>query len=365
MLSPFRSHGRLLSAALALLAVALPLIAGAGGAHVAYGDTIASKRTEARRVQAEIQAFDMKLEATIQRYDGARAHLGSVRRRIRQNETDLRVARHNLTLAQQELSELLVNDYKQGQPGSAAFVLASKSVQQLIDNFDVARRATRAEGDLLHQIAAAEKQILANQSALKVEARQARKLVSQAALTKQRILTSLNRRKQILASLNAGIRHLIQQREARQAKLAAAHAAQAVAPTSPPTAPPSGPAPPANSIGAQAVAIAERYIGVPYVWGGASPAGFDCSGLTMYVYAQLGIPLSHFTGDQWNEGVHVSQDQLAPGDLVFFDGLGHEGMYIGGGEFIHAPHTGDVVRISRMSESWYAQNYDGAVRVTG
>jgi cell wall-associated NlpC family hydrolase len=108
-----------------------------------------------------------------------------------------------------------------------------------------------------------------------------------------------------------------------------------------------------------------RYLGVPYVWGGSSPSGFDCSGFTMYVYAQVGVSLPHYTGAQWNVGVPVSYSDLQPGDLVFFNGLGHEGLYIGGGQFIHAPHTGDVVKVSSLSESWYASTYVGARRITG
>ncbi len=79
--------------------------------------------------------------------------------------------------------------------------------------------------------------------------------------------------------------------------------------------------------------IAEHELGVPYVWGGASPSGFDCSGLTMWVYAQLGIYLDHYTGGRsGTPGAHVPRDQLAPGDLVFFEpSLGHVGMYIGNG----------------------------------
>jgi hypothetical protein len=124
--------------------------------------------------------------------------------------------------------------------------------------------------------------------------------------------------------------------------------------------------PPASGIGGKAVAIAARYLGVPYLWGGASPqTGFDCSGLAMYVYAQLGIHLDHYTGDQIHEGAPVPVSQLAPGDLVFFDGNvfgtpGHEGIYAGNGMFIQAPHTGDVVRVSPLAS--YADRYVGAVR---
>jgi cell wall-associated NlpC family hydrolase len=119
----------------------------------------------------------------------------------------------------------------------------------------------------------------------------------------------------------------------------------------------------AEHVGARAVSIAERYLGVPYVWGGASPSGFDCSGLVMYVYAQLGVDLPHFAAAQYRDGRHVRMDQLRRGDLVFFDDLNHVGIYIGGGRFIQAPHTGDHVRISSLSSGWYAENYDGATRV--
>jgi cell wall-associated NlpC family hydrolase len=121
-----------------------------------------------------------------------------------------------------------------------------------------------------------------------------------------------------------------------------------------------------NGIGAQAVALAEHFLGVPYVWGGASPSGFDCSGLVMYVYGLLGVQLPHYSGSQWYSGPRVPLDQLEPGDIVFFhpsaNGPQHEGMYIGQGEFIQAPHTGDVVKISSLYDPQYALSYVGAVR---
>jgi cell wall-associated NlpC family hydrolase len=111
----------------------------------------------------------------------------------------------------------------------------------------------------------------------------------------------------------------------------------------------------------EAATIALRYLGVPYAWGGASPDGFDCSGLVLYVYAQIGVSLPHFAAAQYGAGTPVSRDQLQPGDLVFFDALNHVGIYIGSGQFVHAPHTGDVVKISSLAE--YGASYVGARRV--
>src|SRR4051812_35468330 len=124
---------------------------------------------------------------------------------------------------------------------------------------------------------------------------------------------------------------------------------------------------PTNTLGGQAVALAYQFLGVPYVWGGSTPAGFDCSGLTMYVYGQLGIKLGHYTGFQYYEGRRVPRDQLEPGDLIFFhaNSIGvpqHEGMYVGNGSFIQAPHTGDVVKVSSLYDTRYALSYVGAVR---
>ncbi|TDD82931.1 NlpC/P60 family protein [Actinomadura rubrisoli] len=111
---------------------------------------------------------------------------------------------------------------------------------------------------------------------------------------------------------------------------------------------------------AQALRFAMTKIGRPYVWGAAGPTTFDCSGLTMWAYKQVGINLPHYTGSQWNAGTHISEGQLQPGDLVFFHSdLHHMGMYVGDGKMLHAPHTGDVVKIAPMAGRPFA----GGVRV--
>ena len=115
------------------------------------------------------------------------------------------------------------------------------------------------------------------------------------------------------------------------------------------------------SPGLRAVQIANRLTGIPYRWGGASPrAGFDCSGLVQYVYAKVGIRLPHYAAGQYGHGRRVSRESLRPGDLVLFSGLGHVGIYAGGGKFIHAPRSGTTVRWSRLSSHG---SYYGATRL--
>jgi cell wall-associated NlpC family hydrolase len=124
---------------------------------------------------------------------------------------------------------------------------------------------------------------------------------------------------------------------------------------------PSIPAP-TNGGHPDAASIALQYIGIPYVFGGSTTDGFDCSGLVMYVYAQLGIQLPHFAAAQYTFGQPVSRADLQPGDLVFFDALDHVGIYIGNGEFVDAPHTGAFVRIDTFV-GWYSSTYVGARRL--
>mgnify|MGYP002967573040 FL=1 len=134
---------------------------------------------------------------------------------------------------------------------------------------------------------------------------------------------------------------------------------------SPAEAPAETPATPAVSAsGSSIVSIAQQYLGVPYVYGGSSASGFDCSGFTMYVFAQAGIKLPHGATSQLSYGTEVSRSDLQPGDLVFFQDYGytasHVGIYIGGDQFIHASssyYNGHCVVITSLSETYYNNHY--------
>ena len=120
--------------------------------------------------------------------------------------------------------------------------------------------------------------------------------------------------------------------------------------------------PTANTIGAQALRAALTKRGDPYIWGAAGPSAFDCSGLVLWAYAQVGISLPHFTGDQWNMGVHVARADLQPGDLVFFyPDIGHVGLYIGNGLMVDAPNFGEPVQVEPVMWDVYV----GGVRIVG
>ena len=118
-----------------------------------------------------------------------------------------------------------------------------------------------------------------------------------------------------------------------------------------------------RTVGERAAAIAVKEVGVPYRWGGASPAGFDCSGLVYWTYGRLGIELPHSSYALYDEGRRVARSRMKAGDLLFFSGLGHVGIYIGRGRMVHAPHSGTLVQVVKLRGSSYGSRLEGIRRV--
>jgi cell wall-associated NlpC family hydrolase len=348
------------------------LAAAAAMSTPAHAGKIADAKAQASAAEHRLNDLYARSDAAVEAYNKAVAQLHAVRRAIAQNTVLLNRAKRDLAAARAQLAEFVVSSYKGTGPSLTYYVLSASSFTDLVNRMDFVSRMSDTESNILGQVRTAERAVAARQAVLKRQRAHAARLVQKRTAERRQVQALVSQQQHLVSSLNSRVKTLIHQRNERRAAAAAAAAAAARRAAQQPTtpAPPprsgGGPPPPASSLGARAVQIAETQLGVQYVWGGASPSGFDCSGLTMWVYAQLGISLPHYTGGQWVAGPHVSYDQLAPGDLVFFEpSIGHVGIYIGGGSFIHAPHTGDVVKISSLSDSWYAANYQGAVRVTG
>jgi cell wall-associated NlpC family hydrolase len=124
----------------------------------------------------------------------------------------------------------------------------------------------------------------------------------------------------------------------------------------------SSPEEPPSSRNATAARLATRYLGAPYVWAGATPSGFDCSGLVMYAFGKVGLAIPHNAAQQFRLGTPVDRDRLMPGDVVFFNQLRHNGIYLGDGRFVHATKPGGV-RIARLDDDWFRTRWVGARRL--
>ena len=382
--------------ALGLAAVGmLLLLAFAVGASA--DPSIEDRQAQAQAILAEVQRLDEEVGAAAERWNGANLELESLTHELAETRVDLERARRLYGVSQLRVARRLRDLYVSGPPDSALeVILGARSLDDVITRLDATKRIAAQDGQIVRQakelrtrVSKREEQLTEARArqAVVVEGLTAEKRAIEGKLAeRQRLLASVEdevarlqeaeRRRQAELRQQAAL-ELERQRRAAEAEARARDAAEqetastAVAPSSDggfsgraPIVPEYVPPPADASRGAQVVAIALQYLGVPYKWGGASPeTGFDCSGLTMYVFAKIGVSLPHYAAAQYEMGVPVPKDQLQPGDLVFFRNLGHMGMYIGGGNFIHAPRTGDVVKISPLSDPYYVASWVGARRV--
>jgi peptidoglycan DL-endopeptidase CwlO len=377
--SKWRQLSRLGSAVLATAFLASALIAvGMIGASPAIGSNpIDDKKAEAEQVYAEIITLDQNLSAADEKINLADVQLAQVRFEQKVNRHELVVARRNLGRSRKMIAKRLLNLYTTSQPTSLELILGSQNLSSVLTRIDDANRLSSIDGQVVGQVQTFKQSVVVHARALEHDATYASDLLARRRAERAAVAGEIDQRQHLLSSIKGEIATLEAQEVQRQleaaaaakARIAAAQAAQAqqvqttaVGVTA--STPEGAAVVPASGYSSQVVSIAMSYIGVPYVWGGSTPSGFDCSGLVMYSFAQLGISLPHSSYAMWNYGTPVPYDQLQPGDMVFFDGLGHVGLYIGGGEFVDAPYTGAYVRVDSLTTGWAAANYDGARRIT-
>jgi cell wall-associated NlpC family hydrolase len=354
-----------LAGVLAALALAAP---------VAGQPPLAEKRAEAELVYQQILQLDASLSRADERLNLANIRLARVKHEIAVNRYELRVAKHNLKRSQQVIAQRLVTLYTSPQASTLEVILGASSLDDMLRRVDTANRVSSLDAEVLSQVNTFRSAVRRHALALAKARAAIRRIVAQRAAERRSIARQLVERRTLLDSIRGQIARLeaeerarqLQAARAAQARIAAAQAsaqrnfATSVVGASAATPEGATVVPPSGYSGAVGAAMSE--LGTPYVWAGASPGGFDCSGLVMYAYSKVGVSLPHSSYAMWNVGVSVPRDQLEPGDLVFFDGLGHVGIYVGGDSFVHAPHTGTTVQVSSMGGS-YGGSYVGARRV--
>lgn len=355
------------------VAAALPL-AGTLSAQPAYADI----DQQIRQAQQQLDGLNQQAEMAAEQYNAARMAYEGAQQRSQQAAAQVQARQQKVDAMRSQVAQFAAQAYRGSGAAEVLMLVGTNNPQQFLDKATTLDLISRAQGQALANLTAARLQAEEAKSTARQAETDRQAILERADASKQRVSRALREASSLLTDLQAKQAELIRQAKARAAqeaaqKRAAELAAQAAATrqaaasfsrqgvsTAPPTA-----SAPAGDAAAVAVQWAYRELGKPYVYGAAGPDSFDCSGLTQFVYGKAGVYLPHYTGSQWNSGRHVSFSELKPGDLVFFySDLHHVGIYIGDGKMIHAPQTGDVVKITALSGS-RMDSYAGAVRVVG
>lgn len=342
--------------------------------------TLSDKQTEVDRVKAEIASINANAEQAVERYNVASTELEMTNQQLAENEQTLQQASARLQGARNRLGKRLENIYKDGSLGLISVMLDTSSFNDFLTRFDMLGKISEQDRSDIDDVIHYRSEIEQVQIELENAQHHQEELSQTLATEKSAIEGQLSARESVLAGVESEVAQLAaEQLQAEQEAQWSAtaepvtEAGPVEAQTTPTTSeeetdavtdataedPGSDPLPP-SSYG-DVVSIAEQYLGVPYVWGGASPSGFDCSGLVMYVYAQVGVSLPHSAAAQYYSGTRVRYDQLQRGDLVFFGHpISHVGIFMGGGMMIHAPTEGEVVSTTTVGGGG---NYAGACRI--
>lgn len=333
---------------------------------------IRAKQEQAAAAQADLQRMNEELEVAVEAYNAISEALAETRAQIATTRAELERARTELTRSRKLLEERVVAMYRGEDAGFLEVLFGASSFADLVVRIDFLARIGRHDAQLVRDAEAARQRVESVERALENREAEQTALRTKAERQAADIRAAIERQRAYVASLDAEIKKLIAEEEERQRRLAeerARRAAAAAAARRGRPATPAGDLPPGHP---EAVDIALKYLGVPYVWGGASPEGFDCSGFCQFVYAQIGISLPRTSAAQFRVGAHIPPDRvdlLRPGDLVFFgtDGdpsrVHHVGIYVGDGDYVHAPQLGDVVKVSSLTMRIQSRgDYVGASR---
>jgi peptidoglycan DL-endopeptidase CwlO len=315
-----------------------------------------AKRARYARVHTEIRRLDAHAEILTEQYDKVVWKLGVLRRRMRIETRRLIAERAKLRYEQGVLARLMVEQYKGGDPHTIDIVLSSSSLSQVTGSMDLKQRLDAAVSETVDAINRARLAIIAERRVIHAAQVRARALKQQIIHRRREIRRELRRRRKLVAMLGRQITVMTAADRIGQAELALAAQKWLRADLH------ADVADPGQELRDEVALEALQQIGVPYVWGGATTSGFDCSGLVMWLYAKHGVALPHFAASQFHLGPQITKQELRPGDLVFFHHLGHVALYIGNGWVVHAPHTGDWVRMERFSLGWFQQTYVGATQ---
>ncbi|MCU1595484.1 MAG: hypothetical protein JWO12_2876 [Frankiales bacterium] len=347
-------------------------------APVAHADIAQQIRSS----QAKLAQLNRQAEAAAERYDAGREVLATAQFNAAQAKAALVKESAALAGMRRQIGAVAASAYINGTAGPTLRLMAGNSPGLLLDQIGTLDHISKVQDRVLGALATARHREAAVAGDARRAASDAAAAFAALAASKAQVVSAAVQAQQVLKALEVTQQQLVAAARSaaeRRAAVAAAadlaaqsHAAAAASasfiaqPVSPEPAPATAPPPHHYSGGAAQVAVsaARDQLGKPYEYGAAGPNSFDCSGLTMYAYSQAGISIPHHAADQYNQGRHVARSDLQPGDLVFFDNLGHVGIYVGSGQFIHAPHSGTDVQYGSMAGYW-EQHYDGAVRLAG
>jgi len=352
------SRGAVFALAISLFLSATPVALG-----VPSTPDIAAKQAEAQTAQAELERMNAALEVQVEEYNAISESLDQTREEIRVTQGELERAEEDLADSQRTLSERATSIYKDGDTSVLDVFLGARSFDDFVMLLDLAVRISRSDAEMVADVKDAKARV--EGTALALEQRQAEQITlqSEASSRAQRIEADVEAQETFVAELNGEVRALIAAEEERQRLLAEERARQAARAAAARAGSSSGgraASDPSSLAGGhpEVVAVALRYLGVSYVWGGSSPSGFDCSGLTQYCYREIGVSLPRTSQSQYQSGQSIARDRLDllnPGDLVFFgtDGdagrVHHVGIYVGDNNYVHAPNTGAVVRVDSLT----------------